>query len=113
MKLLTALIQPHRLQKVKDELFKAQVTKMTMNNVQGCGQQSGYSESFRGVLHEINLLPKVRIEIAVNEDFVQRAIDAIIRGARTGKIGDGKIFITELADIVRIRTGEKGKVAIG
>ncbi len=113
MKLLTALIQPHRLQKVKDELFKAQVTKMTMNNVQGCGQQSGYAETFRGALHEINLLPKVRIEIAVNEDFVPRAVDAIIKGARTGKIGDGKIFITELADIVRIRTGEKGKIAIG
>jgi len=113
MKLITALIQPHRLQKVKDELFKAQVTKMTLNNVLGCGQQAGYTESFRGQLHEVNLIPKVRIEIAVNEDFVQRAIDAISRGARTGKIGDGKIFITELAEVVRIRTGERGKIAIG
>lgn len=113
MKLITAMIQPHRLQKVKDELFKANVTKMTMNNVHGCGQQSGYNESYRGLLHEINLLPKVRIEIAVNENFVQPTIDAIIKGGRIGKIGDGKIFITELAETVRIRTGERGKIAIG
>lgn len=113
MKLITALIQPHRLQKVKDELFKASVTKMTMNHVHGCGQQSGYTEKYRGVLHEINLLPKVRIEIAVNETYVKPAIDAIIKGARTGKIGDGKIFITHLPEVIRIRTGERGKPAIG
>jgi nitrogen regulatory protein P-II 2 len=113
MKLITAMIQPHRLQKVKDELFKASVTKMTMNNVHGCGQQSGYNERYRGLLHEVNLLPKVHIEIAVNENFVQPAIEAIIKGARIGKIGDGKIFITELAEVVRIRTGERGKIAIG
>ncbi|MBL8033631.1 MAG: P-II family nitrogen regulator [Leptospiraceae bacterium] len=113
MKLITALVQPHRLQKVKDELFKANVTKMTMNNVHGCGQQSGYNETYRGLVHEVNLMPKVRIEIAVNENFVKPAIEAIIKGARTGKIGDGKIFITELAEVVRIRTGEKGNKAIG
>ncbi len=113
MKLITALIQPHRLQKVKDELFKAQVTKMTMNNVHGCGQQSGYTEKYRGEIHEVNLMPKVRIEIAVNEGFVRPAIEAIIRGARTGKIGDGKIFITELTEVIRIRTEETGKIAIG
>lgn len=113
MKLITALIQPHRLQKVKDELFKAQVTKMTMNNVHGCGQQSGYAEKYRGQIHEVNLMPKVRIEIAVNEAFVKPAIEAIIRGARTGKIGDGKIFITELTEVIRIRTQERGKIAIG
>jgi len=113
MKLITALIQPNRLQKVQDELFKANVTKMTVNNVHGCGQQSGYTESYRGLLHEINLLPKVRIEIAVNEEFVTPTVNAIIKGGRTGKIGDGKIFITELANVIRIRTGEKGKKAIG
>jgi nitrogen regulatory protein P-II 1 len=113
MKLLTALIQPHRLQKVKDELYKANVTKMTMNNVQGCGQQVGYNEKYRGFMHEINLLAKVRIEIAVNEEFVAPAVAAIECGARTGKIGDGKIFITELADVIRIRSGEPGKAASG
>jgi nitrogen regulatory protein P-II 2 len=113
MKLITALIQPHRKQKVLDELFKADVTKMTVNNVHGCGRQSGFTESYRGILHEINLLPKVRIEIAVNENFVNRTIEAIIKGARTGKIGDGKIFVTELDEVIRIRTRETGNTAIG
>ncbi|MBS0619438.1 MAG: P-II family nitrogen regulator [Spirochaetes bacterium] len=113
MKLITAMIQPHKLQDVKDALFKAHVTKMTVSNALGCGQQRGYDESYRGAVHEVNLLKKVRIEIAVNEDFVEPTIQAIIAGARTGNIGDGKIFITELADVVRIRTGEKGKTAVG
>ncbi len=113
MKLITAMIQPHKLQDVKDALFKANVTKMTVSNALGCGQQHGYDESYRGVVHEVNLLKKVRIEIAVNEDFVEPTINAIISGARTGNIGDGKIFITELADVIRIRTGEKGKTAVG
>ncbi|HMV36874.1 MAG TPA: P-II family nitrogen regulator [Turneriella sp.] len=113
MKLITAMIQPNRLQDVQDALFKANVTKMTVSNALGCGQQKGYDESYRGAVHEVNLLKKVRIEIAVNEDYVEPTVNAIIAGARTGKIGDGKIFITELAEVIRIRTGEKGKVAIG
>ncbi len=113
MKLITALIQPNRLQKVKDELFKANITKMTLSDAHGCGQQGGYLETYRGVRHEINLFPKVRVEIAVNEDFVQRAVDAIIKGGKSEKIGDGKIFISDLAEVVRIRTGERGKKAIG
>ncbi|MFO1469805.1 MAG: P-II family nitrogen regulator [Turneriella sp.] len=113
MKLITAMIQPHKLQDVKDALFKANVTKMTVSNALGCGQQHGYDESYRGVVHEVNLLKKVRIEIAVNEDFVEPTINAIVAGARTGNIGDGKIFITELAEVIRIRTGEKGKTAVG
>ena len=113
MKLITAMIQPNRLQDVQDALFKANVTKMTVSNALGCGQQKGYDETYRGTVHEVNLLKKVRIEIAVNEDYVEPTVNAIIAGARTGKIGDGKIFITELAEVIRIRTGEKGKVAIG
>jgi nitrogen regulatory protein P-II 1 len=79
----------------------------------GCGEQHGYEESYRGIKFEVNLLKKVRLEIAVNEDFVQKTIDAIIEGARTGKIGDGKIFVVDLAECIRIRTGDKGNAAIG
>ena len=113
MKLIIAYIQPHKLNEVKQELYKAEVYKMSVTNALGCGQQKGYHESYRGVDIEVNLLKKVRLEIAVNEDFVQRAVDAIIRGARSGDIGDGKIFITDLGECIRIRSGETGSVAIG
>jgi nitrogen regulatory protein P-II 2 len=113
MKLITAYIQPHKLNDVKQALYKAEVYKMSVTNSLGCGQQKGYHESYRGVPMEVNLLKKVRLEIAVNEDFVDRAVDAIVEGARTGQIGDGKIFITDLPECVRIRTGERGGAAIG
>ena len=113
MKLIIAYIQPHRLSDVKQELYKEEVFKMSVTNALGCGQQKGYHESYRGVDIEVNLLNKVRLEIAVNENFVQRTIDAIIRGARTGEIGDGKIFIVDLLGCIRIRSGETGNVAIG
>ena len=113
MKLIIAYIQPHKLNEVKQELYKAEVYKMSVTNALGCGQQKGYHESYRGVDIEVNLLKKVRLEIAVNEDFVRRAVDAIIRGARSGEIGDGKIFITDLGECIRIRSGETGSVAIG
>lgn len=113
MKLIIAMIQPYKLPDVKKALFDAEVHKMTVNNVLGCGQQKGYTETYRGVIHEVNLLKKVRLEIAVNEDFVQPTIDAIIKGAKTGKIGDGKIFVLELPECIRIRTGERGGKAIG
>ena len=86
---------------------------MTVTNALGCGQQKGYTETYRGVIYQVNLLKKVRLEIAVNEDFVERAINAIIEGAKTGKIGDGKIFIMDLHECIRIRTGDKGNKAIG
>lgn len=86
---------------------------MSVTNALGCGEQHGYEESYRGIKFEVNLLKKVRLEIAVNEDFVERTVDAISKGARTGKIGDGKIFIIDLPECIRIRTGEKGKKAIG
>jgi nitrogen regulatory protein P-II 2 len=113
MKLIIAYIQPHKLNDVKQALYKAQVYKMSVTNSLGCGQQKGYHESYRGVPMEVNLLKKVRLEIAVNESFVEKTIQAIVEGARTGQIGDGKIFITDLPECVRIRTGERGGGAIG
>jgi len=113
MKLIIAYIQPHKLNDVKEELYKSDIFKLSVTNSLGCGQQKGYHESYRGVDIEVNLLKKVRLEIAVNDEFVQPTIDAIIRGARSGEIGDGKIFIVPLDDVIRIRSGEKGKEAIG
>ncbi len=113
MKLIIAYIQPEKLNDVKQSLFEAQVHKMSVTNALGCGQQRGYTESYRGVVTEVNLLKKVRLEIAVNEDFLEATVAAIIDGARTGQIGDGKIFILELSECIRIRTGERGSQAIG
>ena len=113
MKLIIAYIQPERLSDVKRELYKAEVYKISVTNALGCGQQRGYAESYRGVAFEVNLLKKVRLEIAVNDDFVRPTVDGIIRGARTGQIGDGKIFILDLPECIRIRTGETGSAAIG
>jgi nitrogen regulatory protein P-II 1 len=113
MKLIIAYIQPEKLNDVKQALYEAEVYKVSVTNAMGCGQQRGYTESYRGVEIEVNLLKKVRLEIAVNESFVQPTIDAIIRGARTGEIGDGKILIVDLVECIRIRTGETGGEAIG
>ena len=113
MKLIIALIQPHKLPDVKKALYDAEVFKMTVTNALGCGQQKGYTETYRGVVHDINLLKKIRLEIAVNKDFVKPTIDAIIKGARTGNIGDGKIFIVDLPECIRIRTGDTGTEAVG
>ena len=113
MKLIIAMIQPHKLPDVKQALFDADVHKMTVSNALGCGQQKGFTETYRGVITEVNLLKKIRLEIAVNDSFVQPTVDAIIRGARTGKIGDGKIFVLDLPECVRISTGETGRNALG
>jgi nitrogen regulatory protein P-II 2 len=113
MKLIIAYIQPERLNAVKQSLYDMQICKMSITNALGCGQQRGYTESYRGVDVEVNLLKKIRMEVAVNEEFLKEAIDAIIAGARTGNIGDGKIFVTDLSDCIRIRTGETGHDAIG
>lgn len=113
MKLIIAYIQPEKLNDVKQSLYRREVYKMSVTNALGCGQQRGYHEMYRGVDIEVNLLKKVRLEIAVNEDFVEPTIQAIIEGARTGNIGDGKIFVVDLVECIRIRTGERGKVAIG
>ncbi|GHU97527.1 nitrogen regulatory protein P-II 1 [Spirochaetia bacterium] len=113
MKLIIAYIQPHALNDVKQELYKAEVYKISVTNAMGCGQQKGYTEMYRGVETEVNLLKKIRIEIAVNDNFVKPTVDAIIRGARSGDIGDGKIFILPIEETIRIRTGETGTAAIG
>jgi nitrogen regulatory protein P-II 2 len=113
MKLVIAYIQPHKLNDVKQELYKAEVYKMSVTNALGCGQQKGYTEFYRGVDIEVNLLKKIRLEIAVNENFVKPTVNAIIKGARTGEIGDGKIFIVDLGECIRIRSGETGSTAIG
>lgn len=113
MKLIIAYIQPHKLNDVKAALAKAEIFKMSVTNSLGCGQQKGYTESYRGVSLEVNLLKKVRMEIALNDEFVEKAIDAIVEGAKTGQIGDGKIFVLDLPDCVRIRTGDRGADAIG
>lgn len=113
MKLITAVIQPHKLTDVKESLKKAGVTKMTVTNALGAGQQKGYDAAYRGVAYEVNLLKKAVLQIAVNDDYVDPTVDAIIEGAYTGNIGDGKIWITEISEIIRIRTKEKGNSAIG
>jgi len=113
MKLVVAYFRPEKLNEVKQELYKEEIFKISVTNAMGCGQQMGYTESYRGVDVEVNLLKKVRIEIAVSEPFVQKTVDAIVRGARTGDIGDGKIFILPVDDCIRIRSGEKGEAAIG
>jgi nitrogen regulatory protein P-II 2 len=113
MKLIIAIIKPDRLETVKQELYKADVNLITVNEVLGHGRQMGITEVYRGVKEMGNLLRKVRLEIAVNDDFVEPTIKAIIKGAQTGEMGDGKIFVLELAECVRIRTEERGGVAIG
>jgi nitrogen regulatory protein P-II 2 len=113
MKLVIAIIQPDRLEEVKHELYKVEVNLITVSEVLGHGRQKGITEVYRGVKETGNLLRKVRLEIAVNENFVEPTINAIIAGARTGELGDGKIFVMDLKDCIRIRTGEKGSLAIG
>lgn len=113
MKLIIAIIQPHRLEEVKKALYEADVNLITVNEVLGHGRQKGVDEFYRGSKETGNLLRKIRLEIAVNEDFVDRTIKAIVRGARTGKIGDGKIFVVDLPRCIRIRTGDEGPQAIG
>ena len=113
MKLIIAYIQPEALNEVKQSLYDAKVFKISVTNALGCGQQKGYHETYRGADIEVNLLKKVRIEIAVNDEFVEPTTDAVIKGARTGNIGDGKIFVLDLTECIRIRTGEKGNEAIG
>jgi nitrogen regulatory protein P-II 2 len=113
MKLITAMIKPQKLEDVKAALFDADIHKMTVTSCLGCGQQKGYSETFRGAVTEINLLKKIRLDIAVNDEFADKTVQAIIEGAKTGTIGDGKIFISDLKECIRIRTGETGNDAIG
>ena len=113
MKLIIAIIQPYRLEEVKKALYDADVHLITVSEVLGHGRQKGVDEFYRGSKESGNLLRKIRLEIAVNENFVDPTIKAIVKGARTGKIGDGKIFVLDLPRCIRIRTGDEGSQAIG
>ena len=116
MKLIVAIIRPERLEAVQKALNEHDVYLMTVSDVRGCGRQRGYTEVYRGTEFQVRLLPKIKLEIAVNEAFVEATIEAILQAARTpetGQIGDGKIFVLPLDDCVRIRTGERGSPAIG
>lgn len=113
MKYIVAVIQPHKLDEVMCALEAVNVNLMTVSNVLGRGRQKGVTEIYRGAKEVGSLLKKVKVEIAVNEDFVELTIQAIIKGAHTGEIGDGKIFVLDLGECIRIGTGEKGGIAIG
>jgi len=112
MKLIKAIIKPEKLPDVKAELEKEDIFGITVYDVHGAGRQKGYTEEYRGVVHEVNLLRKVAIELIVDDKLVEKMIKAIIRGAKTGNIGDGKIFVLDVKDAIRIRTGERGNKAI-
>jgi nitrogen regulatory protein P-II 1 len=113
MKYIIAIIQPHKLDDVKKALEEVDVTLMTVSNVLGQGRQKGITEIYRGAREAGGLLKKVKLEIACNDDYMEPTIEAIIKGARTGEVGDGKIFVMDLHNVVRIRTGERGGRAIG
>jgi nitrogen regulatory protein P-II 1 len=116
MKLVVAIIRPEKLEDVQKALAERDVYLMTVSDVRGCGRQRGYTEVYRGAEMQIKLIPKLKLEIAVNEAFVEATIEAVVHAARsgdTGSIGDGKIFVLPMDDCVRIRTGERGPIAIG
>ena len=113
MKLVIAVIQPDRLDEVLDRLLEKEIHLVTVSDVLGRGRQKGIAEVYRSHTEAGSLLKKVRLEIAVNEEFVRPTVDAITAGARTGRVGDGKIFILEMGECMRIRTGETGRMAIG
>jgi len=113
MKYIIAIIRPEKLEAVQQALSEHEIYLMTVSDVRGCGRQRGFTETYRGNEVVIRLLSKVKLEIAVNEDFVARTIETIQTVGKTGKIGDGKIFVLPLEQVTRIRTGETGNVAIG
>ncbi len=112
MKLVEAIIKPFKLDEVKNALMESGVQGMTVTEVKGFGRQKGHKETYRGTEYQIEFVPKVKIEVAVPDDLVQRVVETIARAAKTGSIGDGKIFVSELGNVVRIRTGESGDSAI-
>ena len=112
MKLITAIIKPFKLDDVKDALTEAGVAGMTVTEIKGFGRQKGHSELYRGAEYVVDFLPKIKVEIAVSIDQLSEVIDAIVKSSNTGKIGDGKIFISSLDQVIRIRTGENDQEAI-
>jgi nitrogen regulatory protein P-II 1 len=112
MKKIEAIIRPNKLEEVKEALGSIEISGLTINQVMGCGRQKGYTEVYRGTEVDINMLPKIRIEAIVSDDMAERVVDTIVVAARIGEIGDGKIFISGVEDSVRIRTGERGEMAL-
>ena len=112
MKLIIAIIQPSRLEAVKAALTEVEVFRLTVMDVQGFGRQKGHTEMYRGTEYAVDFVPKVKVEVAVADGQMQAVIDTIMRTAQTGQIGDGKIFVTDLANTIRIRTGETGEDAL-
>ncbi|MGV8805517.1 MAG: P-II family nitrogen regulator [Polaromonas sp.] len=112
MKQITAVLKPFKLEEVREALADCGVTGLTVTEVKGFGRQKGHTELYRGAEYVVDFLPKVKVEVVVNDGDVDRCVEAIVRAARTGKIGDGKIFITNVERVVRIRTGEEDEAAI-
>ena len=112
MKQITAIIKPFKLDEVREALADVGVTGLTVTEVKGFGRQKGHTELYRGAEYVVDFLPKVKVEAVVADDQVERAVEAIVKGARTGKIGDGKIFVREVEQVIRIRTGETGADAV-
>ena len=112
MKLVTAIVKPHRIDDVKDALREIGVSGLTTTDVEGFGRQRGHTEVYRGAEYQVDFVPKVKVEVMAHEDQVQQVVDAILKTARTGKIGDGKIFVLPAEQVYRIRTGERGPDAI-
>ena len=112
MKLITAIIKPFKLEDVREALTNCGVTGMTVTEVKGFGRQKGHTELYRGAEYVVDFLPKMKLEVVLPDDRVEQAIEAILNSARTGKIGDGKIFVFDVKQVVRIRTGETGESAV-
>ena len=112
MKLVTAVVKPFRLEEVKEALKAAGVAGITASEVQGFGRQAGHTEVYRGTEYKVDFVPKVRLEMVAEDDDVERIVEAIVNAARTGKIGDGKIWVASLDEVIRIRTGEQGSDAV-
>jgi nitrogen regulatory protein P-II 1 len=112
MKKIEAILKPFKLDEVREALSEIGVTGLTVTEVKGFGRQKGHTELYRGAEYVVDFLPKVKVEVVLGDALVDRAIEAIVRAARTGKIGDGKIFVTTVEQVVRIRTGESGEAAV-
>ena len=112
MKLITAIVKPFKLEEVREALGQVGVTGLTVTEVKGFGRQKGHTELYRGAEYVVDFLPKVKLEVAVKDSDVERCVEAIIKAAKTGKIGDGKIFVTSIEQVIRIRTGETDDEAV-
>jgi nitrogen regulatory protein P-II 1 len=112
MKLVTAIVKPHRMEEVKEALRDIGVDGLTTTDVEGFGRQRGHTEVYRGAEYQVDFVPKVRLEVLCSDEAVQGIVDAIVKAARTGKIGDGKLWVTEAEQVIRIRTGEMGPDAV-